>query len=382
MFDFKQLMLTDGMRRMRSKPKQFHLAINLTIGAFLYCFAADEPAAANILITDSGNHRIIEIDKTDSIVWQFGIAGESGSDAKHLNFPSKAVRLKDRRTLIVDTENRRILILDSRDNVQRIVSPHASEDVYPLDAVLDGDRLWIADGQGRLLCERNGRWLRIIDSIKNASGDDARVGTPTAVSVIGPGVKAVVDSERSRVVGIDDRGYRLWQYGINDIAWGDGPALNHPRSIHKLGDAYYISDTGNSRIVNWKPGQVQAEVILGGSRGCAEGQLNEPVSAEPVDDGLLVCEKFNHRVTIYGRDSSIVWRYGDNYKPGDEPGCLREPTFAQYVRDGASRQGHVAKSGELRPQRRLFKTAWPLIAVACVSFMGLVIKKGCSENEL
>lgn len=292
------------------------------------------PVSANILISDSGNHRVIEVDANKNIVWQFGVSGEPGSDNRHLSFPGKAVRLNDSRTMIVDIENRRILVVDQSGHVEIVVSPHISCEFYPTDAAVFGSDLWIADGHGqRLLCENKGRVDTVLDNIKGASGSDAYFGLISSIEIMDDSTIIAVDKQRSRIVGLDMNGQRVWQYGINDIAWGDGLTLNHPQSVTIDADSLYVADTDNSRICRWRIGSVRAEIILGGSRGCAPGQLNEPTSVDLIGKSLLVCEKLNHRVTIYGSDGQANWRYGDNYQPGSKSGLLKEPSFAQYVPD-------------------------------------------------
>jgi hypothetical protein len=48
----------------------------------------------NTLVTEYGNHTVIEVNTTTSeIVWQYGTAGTSGSDPGQLNSPVDAERL-------------------------------------------------------------------------------------------------------------------------------------------------------------------------------------------------------------------------------------------------------------------------------------------------
>lgn len=74
--------------------------------------AAREIFGGNILITDSANHRVIEIDrKTRKIVWQYG-NGEAGSGFDELNWPYNAYRLPNGNTFITDSDNHRVIEVD------------------------------------------------------------------------------------------------------------------------------------------------------------------------------------------------------------------------------------------------------------------------------
>ncbi len=60
----------------------------------------------NTLITDSNNNRIIEVDPTDNIVWQYATNLQRGSNPAPL--PARAVRLRNGHTLISDQFNNRM----------------------------------------------------------------------------------------------------------------------------------------------------------------------------------------------------------------------------------------------------------------------------------
>ncbi len=68
---------------------------------------AQRLANGNTLITDAGDqvyagHRVIEVTPGGDIVWQYGVAGEVGRDLGHLDKPAAAQRLANGNTLIVE----------------------------------------------------------------------------------------------------------------------------------------------------------------------------------------------------------------------------------------------------------------------------------------
>jgi hypothetical protein len=88
------------------------------IGPGDLCFPTDVQILPNEhqIITDSGNHRVIEI-AYGQLRWQFGnpdnaFRGCAGSGPKHLNAPRRAFRLPNRRTMILDSGNHRIIAVD------------------------------------------------------------------------------------------------------------------------------------------------------------------------------------------------------------------------------------------------------------------------------
>jgi uncharacterized protein (UPF0248 family) len=93
----------------------------------------------SLLITDSGNHRVIEV--TDGeVVWQYGnadlLGGGAGAGAGpgQLDGPRRAMRLETGETMILDTGNRRVIVVD---RAGAIVWEH---DTFQRDAGIPCDR--------------------------------------------------------------------------------------------------------------------------------------------------------------------------------------------------------------------------------------------------
>src|SRR6266571_4346677 len=68
------------------------------------------PTSGNVLITDQGNERIIEVRRTDNaIVWQYGENGVVGMGPNQLNNPNAAELLANGNILISDENNNRAI---------------------------------------------------------------------------------------------------------------------------------------------------------------------------------------------------------------------------------------------------------------------------------
>jgi outer membrane protein assembly factor BamB len=113
----------------------------------------------NLLITDRDNHRVIEVNRaTGEIEWQFGETGHPGNDEEHLNGPHNADRLSDGNTIIADSDNDRILEVDSLGEVVRLYHPGGTDRLkWPRDAdVLDNGNVLITDSTNGRVIEVNG----------------------------------------------------------------------------------------------------------------------------------------------------------------------------------------------------------------------------------
>lgn len=94
------------------------------IGPGELCFPTDIQIlpGGNQLICDSGNNRVIEV-RDGELVWQFGngqnvARGGAGSGATALRAPQRAFRLASGKTVILDTGNHRIVVLDRIGHLQ------------------------------------------------------------------------------------------------------------------------------------------------------------------------------------------------------------------------------------------------------------------------
>jgi len=121
---------------------------------------ADFLADGNLLITDRDRHRVIEVDRdTGSIVWQFGVTGQSGSDDAHLNGPHNADRLPNGNTIVADSNNRRVLVVRENGSVAWTYQPGGTDSLnWPRDAD------WIGDGNVLIADSNNGRVIEVDSS--------------------------------------------------------------------------------------------------------------------------------------------------------------------------------------------------------------------------
>jgi hypothetical protein len=62
-----------------------------------------------VLITDHNNHRVILVDRTKAIRWQYGSTGSPGSNNGKLDSPTYAIGLTNGNTLITDSNNHRVI---------------------------------------------------------------------------------------------------------------------------------------------------------------------------------------------------------------------------------------------------------------------------------
>lgn len=245
----------------------------------------------NILITDTANNRVIEVDDAGNIAWQYTA----------LYYPYDAERLENGNTLITDTGNGRIIEVDP---TGKIVWQRAGL-LYPFDA----ERL---DNGNTLIT--HGLWFGASVIEVNSGGSivwqKLGLNMPNDVERLDNGNTLIVES--GRVIEINPSGSIVWQYLT--------------RSAY---DAERL-DNGNTLITDWS----YCHVIEVDSSGKIIWQwhpgfplyIHMPVDVEALDDGhtLITMASSMMFKNIIEIDSSqnLVWQHSSG---------LRSPNDAEIV---------------------------------------------------
>lgn len=170
--------------------------ISLSDGSVLHY-----PNDANIipegahLITDRDNHRILRVDIGGALLWQFGETGVPGNDSLHLNGPHNADMLSNGNTLVADSNNDRVL------------------EIAP-----DGSLVWIFD-QGL-------DWPRDADRLPN-------------------GNTLINDSANGRIIEIDQGGATVWEYEVSDLSYDSDRLPNGNTLLGTTETLVEINPAGN-----------------------------------------------------------------------------------------------------------------------------------------
>jgi hypothetical protein len=204
----------------------------------------------HVLITDQANERIIEVTLNKRIVWQYGTSGVSGNGPEQLNNPNCALLLQNGHILICDENNNRAIEV-TRDG--KIVWQYGSGDPTisePVSGVAFASRL------------QNGHTL-------------------------------ITDSNHARIVEIDQNKRVVWQYFTNtspnsNQRGGTGPLPT--RAVRLKNGNTLISDQYNHRVIEVNPAKQIVHTFgkinsLGYNTGnVSEGGLNSPYDAKRIGD--------------------------------------------------------------------------------------------------
>lgn len=155
----------------------------------------------SILICDRDNHRVLEIDHAGTVLWQHGTTGVPGGGAARLRQPHNPQRLASGNTLIADSSNDRVIEVDAA-----------------------GALVWEFGGAGVL------DWPRDVDEIA-------------------PGERLITDSRHARLLRVDLAGTVLATIPTDPMPY-EADALPSGGYLVGGGSAYQL-DAAGTKLWSW-----------------------------------------------------------------------------------------------------------------------------------
>ena len=238
------------------------------------------------------DNRVILVNPSGKIVWQYGKAGVTGSDFNQLNTPVQATYLPNRHVLITDQGNERVIEV-TRD--KSIIFQYGTNGTIGIGfnllsnpnsaQLLENGRILIAD-------ENNNRVIEI-DRAKNIRWqypdplDTSKINGAAFASRLENGNTLITDSNNNRIIEIDSNKNVVWTYSTL-AAGGNGNPLP-TRAIRMRNGDTLISDQFNDRVIQVrKTGPTSGAIVFSQGMlnviGIGLDQLNGPYDAKVVGD--------------------------------------------------------------------------------------------------
>lgn len=243
----------------------------------IFAHSAKLTAQGHILISDTTNNRILEVDREGKTVWTSeSWRGGLGtlSDGSRFDYPNDAEETPEGRILVSDRNNDRILEFDR-----------------------EGRIFWVYD-----------KLIRPHNADRLPSGNTL-----------------VADSDANRVKEIDPQGTVVWEYGD-----GSQKTLHWPRDADRLPNGNtLIADSKNHRII---------EVDRKGKTVWAyyTPTPSHPYEADPLPNGnILVSNQFFHAAVEIDRGGNAVWLFRNFRRVRPIPPQMINPGFEEEAYPGA-----------------------------------------------
>ena len=203
------------------------------------------------------DNRVIVVDSSGNIVWQYGQAGKTGTGANLLNVPVFAIQLPNHDILITDQGNKRIIEV----NLQK----------------------------------------QIIWSYGPASGPGA-LNNPNAAELLTNGHILIADENNNRTIEITRAGHIVWQCcaGLAFVAFAS--RLPNGNTL--------ITDSGHARIIEVTPSKhIDFQYFTNKQANSNSNPL--PTNAVRLSGGdTMIADQFNSKIILITPQKQIAFQYG------------------------------------------------------------------------
>jgi uncharacterized protein YbaA (DUF1428 family) len=223
------------------------------------------------------DNRVIVVDQSGKILWQYGQAGVTGSDTNKLNVPVFVIQLPNFHFMIVDQGNNRVIEVNKAKQVVWSYGP--------------------TSGHGAL-------------------------NNPNSAELLPNGHILIADENNNRVIEITRAGKIVWEYG-------NGLMFAAFASRLPNGDTL-ITDSGHARIVEvTQDKRVVFEYFTNQGKDSNPSPL--PTNAVKMQNGdISIADQFNNRAIVINTGKHILFQYGMINVVGNGPNQLNGP-YTSYV---------------------------------------------------
>lgn len=258
----------------------------------------------DIIISDAFNNRVVEVNASHQVVWQFG----DGSDVAgpHSVVGTNDVERVGSLTLIAGTG-----------------TPAGADPSCPKANGCPDNRVMLVNRAGHIVWQYGQAGV-------TGSGFN-QLNTPVQNTYLPGGNILITDQGNQRIIEVNPQHKIVWQYGKTGMAGNGWNELNNPNSAELLRNGHIlIADENNNRVIEvtrthrivWQYGHLSSPGVLSGAAFA---------SRLPNGD-TLITDSNNNRALIVTMAKKVVFDYATNTRPGSIAVPL--PTRAVMLRNG------------------------------------------------
>ncbi len=320
--------------------------------------------SGNIIIVDSGNHRILEVNTDSEIVWRYGQKGVDGIGDNLLRYPMFFQRTQGATNLITDTQNHRVVELEGNKvvwqygNENNIEGEGAAGDglneLYkPLSAWRYGDgyTLILDAGNNRIIeVDRNNEILWEYKT--NEGPEDGQVENPVRIYRLRTSNIVIVGEKK--VVEIDHSGKRvIWSSSISELAKDEKSQdvyatienIKKTKIKHGVVNPYAKKQAIESFEEKAKREKMQSYLASKKSELSSRGSAlsnRSPVILTPganvSDIELMIVDKNKGNIYRLNRKGVHTWTFGENQELAKPQYVYYNPPHTAFICDSENKR--------------------------------------------
>jgi hypothetical protein len=259
----------------------------------------------DIVIADQYNNRVVEIDRSHHVVWQFG-DGSSVAGPHSIVGPNDAERVAGGLTLIAGTGT-------PAGADPSCLNPNGCVD----------NRVVLVNQAGAIV------WQYGQAGVTGFGAN--QLNTPVQATALPYGNVLITDQGNQRVIEVTPTHQIVWQYGITGVSGAGPDQLNDPNSAELLDNGnILIADEGNNRVIEVNRAH---QIVWQYGSPADTTTLNGAAFASRLPNGhTLITDANNNRIVEVTITGQVVFSYVTNTRPGSNPNPL--PTRAVRLLNG------------------------------------------------
>ncbi len=184
---------------------------------------------AHVLITDQGNNRIIEVNLHKQIVWQY--PGSNTNDADQLNSPNSAELLENGHILISDENNNRAIEVTRADEIVKTFTAGGTLGACAFSSRLDNGHTLLTDAGNSRAVEVDANDKVVWQYVTDTDPMSVTAPLPTRAVRLRNGDTLISDQFNNRVIRVSGAGNIVASYGL-PLAGGGAIGNNVGYDLH------------------------------------------------------------------------------------------------------------------------------------------------------
>ncbi len=195
----------------------------------------------DVLITDQGNQRVIEVERrSKTIVWQYGTTGLAGSGPNQLQDPNSAELLDNGHVLISDENNDRAIEVNRAHQILATYTAHGTVSGVAFASRLPDGHTLITDSNNNRIVEVDAGDNVVWEYVTNTEAGSNPDPLPTRAVRLADGGTLISDQFNHRVIVVSRSKAIVRSFGTLNVAGfgrrNTSQGLNGPYDAKAIGD--------------------------------------------------------------------------------------------------------------------------------------------------